>query len=173
MTTSKIDSYSLGSLRTYWWAFLFVAGNLLFPQLAHLIPGGGPALLPIYFFTLIAAYKFGFSTGLLTAVLSPLLNSLIFGMPVPAVLPVLLVKSVLLAVAAAYIAGRFRKVSVPALLLVVLAYQLPGSLVEWLISGDFFVAVQDFRVGFPGMAIQVLGGYAVLKVMDALKSKPE
>ena len=78
-------------------AALFIAGNMALPQLFHLIPQGGITWLPIYFFTLIGAYKFGWKVGLLTAILSPIINSLLFGMPLPAVLPAILLKSVLLA----------------------------------------------------------------------------
>jgi hypothetical protein len=28
---------------------------------------------------------------------------------------------------------------------------------------DFYVAIQDFRLGLPGMALQVIGGYLILK----------
>lgn len=94
-------------------AALFIAGNMALPQLFHLIPQGGITWLPIYFFTLIGAYKFGWKVGLLTAVLSPVINSLLFGMPLPAVLPAILLKSVLLAVAAGWAAHRFNRISLP------------------------------------------------------------
>ena len=80
--TVKLYSLNLSNVRTYLFAALFIIGNMLFPQLAHLIPGGGLMLLPIYFFTLIGAYKYGIHVGILTAVLSPVVNSLLFGMPV-------------------------------------------------------------------------------------------
>jgi hypothetical protein len=124
--------------------------------------------LPIYFFTLIAAYKYGLGVGLLTALLSPVVNHLIFGMPPLAVLPIILIKSSLLAIAAAMIAQRTQVVSMLNLLLVVLLYQVVGTAFEWMIVGDFWVAVQDFRIGLPGMLIQVVGGYFVLKSMAKL-----
>ena len=65
-TSAKLYSLSFSNVKTYLFAFLFVAGNIALPQLCHLVPMGGPTLLPIYFFTLIAAYKFGFRVGLLT-----------------------------------------------------------------------------------------------------------
>ena len=77
-TTAKLYSYNFTSVRTYLFAIIFIAGNLLLPQLAHFVPNGGPMLLPIYFFTLIAAYKYGIRVGLLTALLSPLINNLLF-----------------------------------------------------------------------------------------------
>lgn len=114
-TTVKLYSLNFRQAKTYWFTLLFVAGNLILPQLCHLIPQGGLILLPIYFFTLIAAYKFGIRVGLLTAVLSPLANSALFGMPAAAVLPEILIKSVTLAVAAAMAARYLKSVSLLAM----------------------------------------------------------
>ena len=89
-TTAKLYSLEYNNARTYVFSALFIAGNILLPQLCHTIHLGGPMLLPIYFFTLIGAYKYGWCVGLLTAVLSPLINSMLFGMPLPEVLPAIL-----------------------------------------------------------------------------------
>ena len=95
MTTTETRLYTLDfkEARTYLWALAFVAGNVILPQLFHMIPDGGKMFLPIYFFTLVGAYKYGWKTGLLTAVLSPVVNSALFGMPSAALLPVILLKS--------------------------------------------------------------------------------
>lgn len=159
----KLYSLGLNQTRTYLFALLFVAGNVVLPQLCHLIPQGGLILLPIYFFTLVGAYKFGLRVGLLIAVLSPVANHLLFDMPAAGVLPILLVKSTLLAVAAAWVARRYGRVTIPLLLLVVLSYQVLGGLVEWVMTGSLVAAVQDFRLGLSGLVVQVLGGYAVLR----------
>ena len=156
---------SVKELRTWMLTTLFLVGNLLLPQLCHLIPNGGLMFLPIYFFTLIAAYKFGLKVGLLTAVLSPLVNSLLFGMPMVALLPIILTKSVLLAVLATIVARRSKSVSILLLALVVLGYQLIGGVIEGLIAQNLMAGVQDFRIGFPGLMIQILGGWMVLKAM--------
>ncbi|HIR37480.1 MAG TPA: ECF transporter S component [Candidatus Limisoma gallistercoris] len=167
MMQTAVKLYSLGysDIKTYMVAALFIAGNIVLPQLCHLIPQGGMILLPIYFFTLIAAYKFGWKAGLLTAVLSPVVNSLCFGMPALALLPVILVKSSLLAVFAALAASRFQKVSLLLLAVVVVAYQLVGGVAEWAITGSLDAALQDFRLGYPGMLLQIAGGYAVLRYL--------
>ena len=52
-TSAKLYSLSFSNVKTYLFAFLFVAGNIALPQLCHLVPMGGPTLLPIYFFTAI------------------------------------------------------------------------------------------------------------------------
>lgn len=164
-TAIKLHSLRITDYRAYLFATVFAAGNILLPQLAHFIPQGGLILLPIYFFTLIAAYKFGIVAGLLTAVLSPLANNALFGMPPVEMLPIILTKSVLLAVAAAWTARYFKNVSLFSLLLVVLSYQVLGTLLEWAMLKDFYVAIQDFRIGLPGMMLQVVGGYLLLKAL--------
>lgn len=156
---------SVKELRTWIFTTLFIIGNLLLPQLCHFVPMGGLIFLPIYFFTLIAAYKFGLKVGLLTAVLSPIVNSLLFGMPVVAMLPIILTKSVLLAVVAAFVAKRSKSVSILLLAMVVLAYQVLGGVVEGLMAQNLMAGVQDFRLGFPGLMVQVLGGWMVLKAL--------
>ena len=164
-TITKLYSLSLNNTKTYLIATVFIVCNLLLPQLAHLVPQGGFIFLPIYFFTLIAAYKYGIHVGLLTAVLSSIANNLLFGMPPSAVLPAIIIKSVILAIAAAVAAKKFGKVSIIGILMAILAYQVIGTGIEWAMTQNFFVAIQDFRIGFPGMLIQLFGGYLVLKAL--------
>ena len=164
-STVKLYSLKAVELKSYAYAFLFVAGNIILPQICHLIPMGGQMLLPIYFFTLIAAYKYGFFTGLLTAVASPLINHALFGMPATEMLPILLIKSGLLAVAASYMAQQTRQIKIQSLLLVVIFYQGVGMIAEFALTGSFMAAMQDIRIGFPGILLQVVGGYFCLKAL--------
>lgn len=165
-TTTSTAVYSLNyrESKTYAAAALFVVGNILLPQLCHLMPQGGLVWLPIYFFTLVAAYKYGLTAGLLTAVASPVVNSLLFGMPAAAVLPIILTKSVLLALAASFIASRVGRVAFWAVALAVVAYQGIGMLAEWGMTGSLTAALQDVRLGWPGILVQVFGGFAVMKI---------
>ena len=164
MKTSSVTLYSTGyrETRTYLAAALFAAGNIVLPQLCHLVQLGGPTMLPIYFFTLVGAYKYGWRAGLLTALASPVANALLFGMPAAAALPAIVLKSVLLAGAAGYAAARFRRASLALLAAVVLFYQAAGTLCEWALAGSFHTAVQDFRIGLPGMLLQIFGGWAFI-----------
>lgn len=161
----KIYNLDFDHLKTYLFVTLFVAGNIIFPQLCHLIPNGGHIFLPIYFFTLIASYKYGMKVGVMTAVLSPAVNSILFGMPAAAVVPSIMIKSVFLAIAASWVAEKSNKVSLWSVLLVILSYQLFGSLVEWIMTGSLYAAAVDFRLGVPGMLIQWLGGFLFIKYM--------
>ena len=161
----KQTNLSVVNVKTYLFSSLFVIGNIVLPQVCHLIPDGGRIFLPIYFFTLIASYKFGLKVGLLTAIFSPVINFLFFGMPTLGILPVILIKSSLLAIAASWIAGKSKSVSLLLIALTILAYQLLGGVAEWLITADFTAAIQDFHLGFPGMLIQLILGWALLKLM--------
>ncbi len=167
MKTTSIKLYSLNYLdaKTYLFAALFIAGNIVLPQICHMIPRGGLILLPIYFFTLIGAYKYGWRVGLLTAILSPVANNLLFAMPADAMVMPILIKSTILALAAGFVASRTGKVTLSTLAAVVLMYQGVGTIAEWIMSGSFAVAMQDFRLGIPGMALQIFGGYLFIKYL--------
>lgn len=165
-TTLKLQTLNYSNIKIYLVATLFIAGNLLLPQLCHLVPNGGRILLPIYFFTLVGAYKYGWKAGLLIAVFSPLINSALFGMPHMAALPIILIKSVLLAGAAGLAAHKFGKISIPIFIGVVLSYQIVGCMAEWGLTGSFFEGIQDFRLALPGMLIQIVGGYFALKALS-------
>lgn len=162
-TTLKLYALDYRDIKAYIVALLFTLGNIILPQLFHLVPNGGITFLPIYFFTLIAAYKYGWKVGLITAVCSPLLNHVLFDMPPLALLPAILLKSVLLAAVAGMAAHYFKRISLLVLLGVVLSYQVIGTLGEWAIEGSFVTAVQDFRIAIPGMLLQIFGGYVVIK----------
>ncbi len=167
MTESSVRlyQYNYTEAKTYLLALVFIVGNVVMPQLFHTIPQGGMIWLPIYFFTLIGAFKYGWQVGLMTAIASPVVNHLLFGMPMLAVLPAILAKSVLLALGAGYIAHRYQKVSLLSMAGVVAFYQLFGSLAEWMITGSLAAALQDVRLGLPGMLLQVVGGYLFIKYL--------
>ena len=91
--------------RTWLVAALMSVGNILLPQLCHLVPQGGLILLPIYFFTLLGAYKYGLRAGLLIG--------------------------------------------------------------EAIITGSLSAPLQDIRLGWPGLLLQVVLGYVVIRHMPS------
>lgn len=156
-------AYNYRQAKTYLIAMFFILGNIVFPQIFHLVPKGGIMWLPIYFFTLVGAYKYGWRVGLLTAIASPIVNSALFGMPMPSALPAILIKSVLLAIGAGWAASRYQKVSMTLLILIVAFYQIVGGIAECIITGSLMSALQDVRIGMPGIALQIIGGYAFIR----------
>ena len=162
---------SLVDLRYYIFTLLFVGGNVLFPYLVHTIPMGGLKFLPIYFFVLVGAYKFGWRVGITTAVLSPIANNLIFGMPPNAMLPIIFVKGIALAVIAAYVAHKTKEISIQNVAVIILGYQLIGFLFELVYTGSLKSAVSDMVIGYPGLLIQLILGYLIIKAFG--KYAPE
>ena len=162
--TTALYSLDMRSMRSVLVALVFVAGNIILPQAVHLIPNGGHIWLPIYFFTLVGAYKYGWRVGIMTAVMSPLVNCILFGMPALAALPAIVLKSSVLAFGGAYAARRAGDVSLAAIALAVLFCQLAGGVYEWL-TQSFAAAVQDITLGFPGIALQIFGSYLLLRYL--------
>lgn len=156
---------SLREAKSYLIAAAFIIGNIVLPQLCHLMPQGGLIWLPIYFFTLVGAYKYGWQVGLFTAVASPVVNHLLFGMPPAAMVPIILIKSILLAVSAGMMAHYTKRVTLLSILAVVMIYQMLGGMAEWAMTGSLNAALQDFQLGLPGIIFQVIGGYLVIRYL--------
>lgn len=156
------EEIQLKKIQLYTFVLLFTAGNIIFPYLCHTIPNGGKILLPLFFFTLISSYKFGIKAGLLTALISPIINNLLFGNPPSAMLFDIISKSVLLAFIASYISKKTKKISLILLTAVVLSYQLAGGFAQWMITGSIQNSYSSFIIGIPGMVIQVILGFAIL-----------
>ena len=64
---------------------------------------------------------------------------------------------------AAGVAHYTQKLSLLHIAVVIVAYQVFGGMAEWLLTGSFMVAVQDFTWGLPGMLFQIIGGWLALK----------
>ena len=75
-----------------------------------------------------------------------------------------------MAIAASFIANKTNKVSFITLLAIILIYQGVGTLAEWAMTSSFYLAIQDFRIGIPGMLVQLFGCYIILSQTDKIKS---
>lgn len=161
MKTNTI-TLPLSASKTCLWAALFVAGNLALPQLCHTVGMGGRALLPILFFTLIAAARYGWACGVITAVLSPLASSLIFGMPEGTMLAVLTIKSLVLASVIGLAVRKTGRFSLTIGLAGIAAYQLAGFVALGLIGGAWSAAWNDVVVSWPAVLLQLAAIGAIL-----------
>ena len=159
----RLYALNYDEVKTYMWTAVFVACNLVLPQLFHLIPQGGVIFSPLSLVILAGAYKFGWKTGLLAALLSSLVNHSLTGMPAWEVLPVMTLKLAVLAVVAGLVAQQFKAVSVLLLIGVVLASKAIGGLGELLLTGGIDATTADFIVGWPGLLLQVVGTWLILK----------
>lgn len=160
----KLYALNYDEAKTYLWAAIFVVCNMVLPQLFHLIPQGGIIFAPLSLVILAGAYKFGWKVGLLAALLSPLVNHYVFGLPQWSVMPVMTLKLAVLAIVAGLAAQRFKKVSLPIILGVVLVSMAIGCLGELLLTGGIQATIADFTIGWPGILLQVFGAWLILKV---------
>ena len=165
-TTLKLYTLNYNEVKTYLWASLFVVCNMVLPQLFHLIPQGGIIFAPLSFIILAGSYKFGWKTGLLAAVASPIVNHFVFGMPAWGVLQVMVVKLALIALVAGLAAQYFRKATFLLIIAVVLVSALLGGIGELLLTGGVTATIADFVIGWPGLILQVVGTYAILHFID-------
>lgn len=150
--TSRATALTLDNWRTYLFAALFTAGNIALPQLCHLVPQGGLLFQPIYLFTVIAACRWGWRVALLTALVSPLLNTLWFSMPSVAMLPVVLLKSVILALGVSWaMTSKVRKPLWVAVLFIIGA-QLLGAVAEWALLSS----ATTLWLCLPGVVLQIV-----------------
>lgn len=159
----RLYALNYDEAKTYLWAAVFVACNLVLPQLFHLIPQGGVIFSPLSLVILAGAYKFGWKTGLLAALASPLVNHAITGMPAWEVMPVMTLKLAVLALVAGFAAQRFKTVSLPLLIGVVLVSLAIGCLGEFILTGGIAATIADFTIGWPGLLLQVFGAWLILK----------
>ena len=159
------ERLSLGDTRLYLATVAMVVGNVALPALVHGIPNGGRIFLPIFFFTLIAGWRFGLYAALLTAVLSPLANHGLTGMPATPLLPGIIAQSALLGVLAALAAGRGRRTTLPLLALVILAHQVLISLPK-LADAGLQPTLAGLQLRLPGLLFQLLGGFLVLRLLE-------
>lgn len=151
----------LNSIDAYIKSALFIGANIALPHLFHLIPGGGIMFLPIYFFTLIAAMQYGWQVGMLTAAMTPVVGNLIFGAPVAAMIPDMLLKGIVLSMVAAWMCGKMGKTLKTSVVSVLVAWTLVG-LLEMPFAGAAF-AFQDFMTGMPGFALMIVGSWLINK----------
>jgi hypothetical protein len=162
-TTVRLYTLNYNEVKTYMWAAIFVVCNLVLPQVFHLIPQGGIIFSPLSLVIMAGAYKLGWKTGLLAALLSPSVNHLITGMPATEVLPVMTMKLTVLALVAGLAAQHFKSVSLPLLIGVVLITKAIECIGELVLTGNIDTTIADFTIGWPGLLMQILGTWLLLK----------
>lgn len=163
--------FSLADGRLYLVTAALILGNVLLPYAIHRVPDGGRIFLPLFFFTLVAGWRFGAAAGLLTGLLSPLANHLLTGMPPLPVLQSIMAQSALLGVLASIPAARGRRPSAPLLAAVVLLHQAL-ILVPQLLQAGGRPALATLELRLPGLLFQVLGGCGLLWLMERHLPRP-
>ncbi|MEG1649577.1 MAG: ECF transporter S component [Rikenellaceae bacterium] len=166
MTTSlTVKTLSYKESKSYTLAFAFIAANVILPQLFHLLNFGGAAFLPILLFTLVAAATYGMTAGIVTAIFSPIISAALFGMPTPEMTTILISKGLTLALVLGYTANKFSKISIFSIVVAIAAYQIVGFVVSTAIF-DMKFATDAMLISYPGVIMQLIGGYFLVKVIS-------
>jgi hypothetical protein len=149
---------------------LLLVAAALTPLIVHLLPWSGPRplgvyLLPVFWVTFVAVYFRGAGFGLLVGLVTPLINLMMTGLPVPAGIGAMSLEVVFFVLAVAVFADRW-----PGLL-----FTAP---LAWLAAKGLAVGVLHFipgyAVGEPGLAHWLhsaqngLAGLAALTLINVL-----
>lgn len=164
-TQVKSISISIKDTATYLWAAVFVAANVALPQICHAAGISGQVFIPIMFFTLFATIRFGLVCGLLTAVISPAASFLIGGMPTAEILPVIIIKSAVLAAVMGVIINKTGRINFFGIVAAVAAYQLAGLVLQGVAVNGFEAAWSAAAISWPGMLIQIVAGVLMARLI--------
>jgi hypothetical protein len=86
-------------------------------------------------------------------------------MPATEVLPVMTMKLAVLALVAGLAAQRFKSVNLPLLIGVVLITKAIECLGEFVLTGGIAATIADFTIGWPGLILQILGTWLIIKYL--------
>ncbi|MDL2323780.1 ECF transporter S component [Ruminococcaceae bacterium OttesenSCG-928-A16] len=146
---------------------LCVAIGLVLPQLLHSVPQAGSILLPMHIPVLLCGLLCGWAWGLGCGVLTPLLSSLILGMPPAPYLPGMLVELATYALIAGLLYRTFKLNIYVALLCAMLAGRVAYGLLQtvmFLAGGSAY----SFQIFFTGLFVKGLPGIAIQIVLIPL-----
>jgi len=156
-------------IRSYVFTFVFVALAVLVPWVFHQYHLAGPTYLPMHIFVLIAGLIFGWRTGLIVGVLTPLVSYSVSGMPVLTILPQIVVEISIYGLVAGLLREKLNMPVVWSLLGAMIAGRIALCLAVsaiYLVAGEIYsplgpesnpliVVWSTFKQGWPGIIIQL------------------
>jgi hypothetical protein len=168
---TNVSSLSLTETKYYFLLSLFVIGNILLPAIFHQFHLGGNIFLPIFFFVLISGYKYGFKLSIPTAILSPSISFYLSGMPMLKILPLVIGKGILLAAIASIVGRKNNQTTLLNLLYIITSSQFLWFIISSIFYKNFNLAWNDFLISWPGLLLQLIGGFIILKMIVKFTSK--
>ncbi len=156
---------------------LFLALGLILPQMFHFLPvaNAGKIMLPMHIPVILAGYFLGSKSGMIVGVLSPVISSLLFQMPVALMMPIMAVELLVYGLAAG-IFGRKIKNNYLSLILVMICGRLASAGMYVLMINVFGITklnlgmfIMSLSTGVPGIVLQL----AVIPPMIMLLRKVE
>ena len=156
-------------IRSYVFTGIFVLLSVAVPWGFHQFHLAGPTFLPMHIFVFLAGLLFGWRTGLLVGLLTPLASHAASGMPVLQILPQIVIELSVYGLVAGILRERFNLRVIWALLGAMIAGRLALGIVATAIylttgkpysplgleTNPFFVVWSAVRQGWPGIVIQL------------------
>ena len=82
------------------------------------------------------------------------------------ILPFVIIKGLLLVLAADLLLNKTEKIKFIDLVSAVVIYQILGALISYLFSRNISMSLADIIHGYPGILLQIVGGYMLLKFYE-------
>jgi LytS/YehU family sensor histidine kinase len=140
--------------KLYAFSSIFTISAVFFPWLLHQFNLAGPKFLPMHIFVLIAGFLFGWRTGILVGVLSPLMSYSISHMPAIVILP----ETILELAVYGFVIGllREKKLNIWASLISAMIIGRLARLLFVLAFGLKTSPLEYFQMSLPGIVLQII-----------------
>lgn len=152
---------------------LFLALGLILPQLFHLIGGAGPALLPMHIPVLLGGFLLGPLAGFTLGLITPILSSLLTGMPPVPVLYFMIVELAVYGLMAGFFYRRLKLNSYVALILAMIAGRIMLAVTVFALQIQLGLKINPSQymigaltTGILGMVLQIVVIPPLVKILD-------
>lgn len=147
----KILTFS--EAKYYIFSAVFVGLAVVTPTIFHQFHLAGPTFLPMHLFVLIAGFLFGWRTGLIVGLLSPLMSYSITHLPPMAILPETMLELAVYGLAIGFL--RERGLNIWVALLGAMVLGRLARLIFVLGLGLGTNPLQYFQISWPGILLQL------------------
>lgn len=155
---TKIQTFpktlSFSEAKYYFFSVIFTTAAVFFPWLAHQFGIVGQIFLPMHFFILIAGFLFGWRTGLMVGLISPILSFSLTQMPVAMLLPQVAIELAIYGL----IVGILRENKIN-IWISLFSAMILGRLARVLFILAFMpkmAALQFIQISLPGIILQII-----------------
>lgn len=144
---------------------LFIAFGLILPMIFHQFSMGGPAFLPMHIPVLIGSMLLGPASGLLIGMVTPVLSSVLTGMPPTfPMLPIMFFELAIYGLVAGYLYKTLKLNVIVSLVLAMIAGRIAAGIVVFVLAQFFgfqgpgpIPFIQGAIItGLPGIVIQLV-----------------
>jgi len=150
-TLPKVLNFS--EIKFYIFSSVFTISAVFFPWLLHQFNLAGPKFLPMHFFVIIAGFLFGWRTGLIVGIFSPLMSYSITHLPPIGILPETMLELAVYGFAIGFL--REKKFSIwTALFLTMVLGRLARLLFVFTLGLQTDPSAY-FKTSWPGIALQL------------------